>query len=76
MLNLTISNLSITEFIGEKCTLQKNEVKIIFENYKFITNIKYMINKNKVESLDNVYSSNFLDNGIYKILFFNCIFSL
>ena len=53
---------NIQDFITEKCTLDKKEIKLIFDNYKFLTNENYL-NKEPIiyEKYKNDNSSLVLD---------------
>jgi len=64
-MDLNIPKYNINEFIAEKCTLKKEEVKHIFENYKFIANLKYLIKKLPSDEFDKYTSSNLLVYGIF-----------
>lgn len=67
--NLNTFSLDIKEFITDNCTLNKTEIKHIFENYKFITNVKYM-NQNFLTDLRNFLYFPNNENNIYLSKFF------
>jgi len=75
IINLTFPEYMLNDFISEKCSLQKDEVKLIFDNYKFITNVKFLIKKPEMElatdnSITGKYFVNCKDIEIPKKLFF------
>jgi len=70
-MELTLPSYNLNEFISEKCSLQKDEVKLIFENYKFITNIKYLLKKPQLELPENTNFSKYSKNSNHQINYSN-----